>query len=82
MLLHQYGLTTGARHLPGLTSKRQATNSFLILCAALIHFPCEFRNIIDGIPLVQEIVKKLDLDDMMNEVQEDIEENDAEFAVL
>ena len=31
---------------------------------------------------VQKVEKKSDLDDMMNEVQEKIQEKDAEFAVL
>ena len=30
----------------------------------------------------QKVKKKSDLDNMMNEVQEKIQENDAEFAVL
>lgn len=80
LLFHQSGLTSGAKQHPGLTNKLQAPPLNYLTCAySLI---CEFCHVTDGVPLVQKVEKKSDLDDMMNEVQEKMEEKDSEFAVL
>lgn len=79
LLFHQLGLTSGATQRPSLTNKLQAPLLYLTCAYYLI---CEFCHVTDGMPLVQKVEKKSDLDDMMSEVQEKIQEKDAESAGL
>ena len=82
MLFHQSGLTSRAKQHPGLTNKLQAQNSFLTILNSAYSFIRGFCHITDNMAFVQKVEKKSDLDDMMNEVQEKIQEKDAEFTVL
>lgn len=82
MLFRQSGLISGDKTTPWFIEQASITELLLDYLNCAYSLFCEFCHVTDGMPLVQKVEKKSDLDDVMNEAQEKIEEKDSEFAVL